>query len=898
MLVLDNLESADTATLAALRSLGKLRGDHHTLVVASIRGELPAELVGVARVVDVAPLSSTEILEYVDRTLPGPVRHLEQLAGALASDTHGNPLDIWAALNGWLDRGVINRASTSTPWEFSASSPTHPTPIANLYALRAEKLSEDARTIARLLAIRGGEVRSAWIADVLNWEKGTSDLAISELCNAGLVQHRANGTYTFLHDSLRELVIESATKPQRLSTHHAIVRWLDRHPEDTQVGLAAFHREHLTDAGENPELAALHVLAGNEGLTRFDLDASAWHFACAQERSTSIQTTVRSLTGSGDVTAMRNQGETASALYQKAIELAETRAERAEIGSRAVYTLHCRTGNEYSLAVAQHALRALDQPLPQTTIQTIWALLKNIVMIALNVHSRESEDVQDHLAALYTRLSPLLIVRPAMLLVAAMQGVRAAGTRTSGPAATALGFWGVLHCSLGMYKKAERIFDDAESRARQSEHAWSLGVVLHMRGHCLDLPRGSYSAGQQHLDAAVECFEQSGDQSIASLTLMFKTFYGRDRENVTLLGEWLEKAKAIATRHGNQLAEPPLIALGLLLQARLRSASVKSDIAVFLRDLDEREPGVFVGDVVTARTLTAEALQLIGDAEGAYQQARRATQLLGKGPVIEVLLESYAALASSIVKLPVVSASQKRELAIAISKLRASADSAPRMHLAALAATAQQLNLNGSNEYAAVAFERAISEADRNGSALTGANLRVDFAELLTKLDAGRSARELKFARNQFRTLGFPQRTTECSSRGDALPTLESPVITPASRRALNGSLENASERVLVAHTNAWARSTIVQRLNQLGVTSIDEAGTVPPAGYWTMAFVEEALVSDLDRTRAKKLVTLVRRLQNSDADVVLSFPFAANELAKLLVESGITPNEEEPPTE
>jgi DNA-binding SARP family transcriptional activator len=212
LLVLDDLQWADTTSLALLRRVVR-GGARHLLIVAAVRsdGDGRARLAPIATELDrsgqltrieLGPLTrpeTTALLGELD-----PDGELATRSAQVFADTGGNPLFVVE----------LGRYLLAAPADERGAVPES---VRDLVLSRLHELPTDAAEVVGAAAVLGMTVE----LDVLRrMTPGHDSLsAMEQACAAGLVDEQAAGTYAFRHAVIRDAVDEALSRSRRADLH-------------------------------------------------------------------------------------------------------------------------------------------------------------------------------------------------------------------------------------------------------------------------------------------------------------------------------------------------------------------------------------------------------------------------------------------------------------------------------------------------------------------------------------------------------------------------------------------------------------------------------------------------------------------------------------------------------
>lgn len=200
VLVIDDAQWADGATLDLLRFLGRRIESTHALLVLSYRDDVPAGELPLLDLIARLPSSSCTRIALAPLS-PGAVAELARRAGRSANDLHrvtqGNPFFVTELLAG--------------------DARTLPASLREAVLARARLLPPEARDVLELASVAPSHIEVELLDDVVD----DADSAIAACIAAGLL-HAHDGVLRFRHELARR-AIEAALTPGRAAALHAAV---------------------------------------------------------------------------------------------------------------------------------------------------------------------------------------------------------------------------------------------------------------------------------------------------------------------------------------------------------------------------------------------------------------------------------------------------------------------------------------------------------------------------------------------------------------------------------------------------------------------------------------------------------------------------------------------------
>ncbi|HWT24314.1 MAG TPA: AAA family ATPase, partial [Solirubrobacteraceae bacterium] len=220
LLVIEDLHWADPSTRAFLRFLAAALADEAILVVATYRPDelhrrhplrpLLAELERSQRAlrVELPRLARDELADQLADLLGAPPG--DDLVERLYARSEGNPLYTEELLAAGADgRGRL------------------PASLAAAFAMRIERLGDDAQEVVRVLSAAGA-VEHEVLAEVVGLDPRALNDALREAVSTHIVVTGAGDRYTFRHALLREAVHDELLPGERAELHRALAAALER----------------------------------------------------------------------------------------------------------------------------------------------------------------------------------------------------------------------------------------------------------------------------------------------------------------------------------------------------------------------------------------------------------------------------------------------------------------------------------------------------------------------------------------------------------------------------------------------------------------------------------------------------------------------------------------------
>jgi len=259
LVCLDDLQRADPATLAALRTLPReLRAQPVAWVLArTSAGEREAERLfgllesdGAARL-RLGPLTEEAVAMLLTDAFGAPPHPGLR---ALAAGAAGNPRLLSELVDGLRDEGAVRVADGRA----TLTSRRLPERVHRAARQRLDSLSGRARQVLTTAAVLGGSFRLDDIAEMLGETPAVLLPAVDETIAAGITAADEN-QFSFRHRLLRRAASEMIPPPGRNALHRQYGQLLLSRGES--AALAAGHLLHAAESGDAASLAGLDAAA-------------------------------------------------------------------------------------------------------------------------------------------------------------------------------------------------------------------------------------------------------------------------------------------------------------------------------------------------------------------------------------------------------------------------------------------------------------------------------------------------------------------------------------------------------------------------------------------------------------------------------------------------------------
>lgn len=682
VVVLDNLESANSSAVAVLKILAEANPAHHSLIITGLRtddAQAPAGLD--AENLELSPLDVDEVANLLAQTLPDAVEDLDSVAESLWATSDGMPLALWASLQTWLDRGHLSRGVDDGVWrlrETSEDAGSKPG-IRSLFGPRLAAASRSVREFSLHAAVLGVDVSDDEIRYLCTMLEADPDDLIADVVGLGVLIRSRQGLRS-PHNSIREFVLESFSDSERRAAHDRIAKMLTE--RQAPVAQIAYHRDlafdfNAADPAQADRLSRLHVEAGRERLTVYDLERARWHLERALEHSRDADQRGIAAEGLADICLLLKDIDTAISLYTAIIATADGLQSLQIAGKVAQYLLFQSAFTE-GRQLGAMAFDQVGEPTPTSRLGQL-ALFVGSLIRSWFGPPKIDVAIRDALLRVHMWLAQMCFIDNPLAVLAHIGRARwlAQGLETS-PAAMVTSLeafmWGA---AAGRYEYANKLFARAvDITTNKSRDIWGEGYVRH--NWALNLfSLNRYEDAQDMSDDAIGALREAGDISATAITIMFKCIYGRDREPAERVLRWCDEAIATSRRNGKTLCVVALECLKLHIFAR-RGRTDLEPLLLEATDWIEAEETAI--ERLIARTHLAFAAFECGKWEIGVTQVRKAMVEFAEGPGVPEFCQDFFLVAPLILmEMPSPSSEDRKRLRSSLRKFRKFAKRSPRL---------------------------------------------------------------------------------------------------------------------------------------------------------------------------------------------------------------------------
>jgi signal transduction histidine kinase/CheY-like chemotaxis protein/tetratricopeptide (TPR) repeat protein len=178
-------------------------------------------------VIEIAKLGEAQVAAHVASHLGNT--HLEtSLIRRIAALADGTPLGVLEVLGAFLDCGALRPQAGG--WKLDVSRAERvalPDGALALLGRRLAELPPATRRVLEAAAVLGTTFDADLLARVVGLQLGDLEYGIADAGRAGLIESEERGRHRFVHDSLREMLVDALGAAEKRQLHQCIAELLD-----------------------------------------------------------------------------------------------------------------------------------------------------------------------------------------------------------------------------------------------------------------------------------------------------------------------------------------------------------------------------------------------------------------------------------------------------------------------------------------------------------------------------------------------------------------------------------------------------------------------------------------------------------------------------------------------
>jgi DNA-binding winged helix-turn-helix (wHTH) protein/tetratricopeptide (TPR) repeat protein len=280
LVVLDDLQWADSSTLDLLAFLTPELSRAHLLVMGTLRPSDDQRIQRIARRaehIQLASLTEEDIGEYITAIVQ-PSENPEKLAAAVHRATSGNPLFVQETLRALIaEHGV--RLFTRQPGEIAP-----PDVARNVLRSRLETLDATARTLLASASVLGEAFELPVLQAVTGAEPSALLDALEAAGHIGFAHAETPQRYRFAHALIRQVLYDGLPMPERVALHRKAALALEAvHTAESHSAEIAHHFYRSLALGDHARAAQACLRAASEADALYAYEDAARLYSWALE---------------------------------------------------------------------------------------------------------------------------------------------------------------------------------------------------------------------------------------------------------------------------------------------------------------------------------------------------------------------------------------------------------------------------------------------------------------------------------------------------------------------------------------------------------------------------------------------------------------------------------------
>jgi eukaryotic-like serine/threonine-protein kinase len=400
----------------------------------------------------------------------------DRLVRAIHTLSDGTPLGVLEVLGAILDAGVLRPHARA--WLFDEarlSEAALPKGSVALLGRRLRDLPPATRKVLDAAAVIGPAFQNDVLAQVVGVSTDDVGYAIAVAARAGLVMtdpgHGAS--HRFVHDSLRELLVEEITSDRRAALHLDIASVLETrtHPTSDDEYAIAEHFAAASSIADADRVYTATERAGEAALRRYD-NTTALRFLSLARSSRERSGAPR------DARLLRSIGETHVRLgsldeglraFEEALDCADDPLLRSDLLGRVSWVFQTKALPDDAWKALRDAFESIGERLPTADVPSVVATSLRYVRQPRRERDAAEVELLNQLHYQNARLG-LEYGRPARLIQSTLNTVKLSrGSSSVRAQARSHALYAFLLAAFGLPRKAKLALAVAEQTAARSE---------------------------------------------------------------------------------------------------------------------------------------------------------------------------------------------------------------------------------------------------------------------------------------------------------------------------------------------------------------------------------------------------------------------------------------------
>ena len=368
LILLDDCQWADELTYKLIRRWhtdGELDPKpRHVLLVIAYRAEEVAEdhilrRFSAAAHLRLPPLSADEVRQLL-LSMAGALP--DSVVEAVTRLAEGSPFMASAVLRGFVECGALTPGTDGWNVDEAALADARSSSRAAAFLTRRiDLLPSETIEFLSAGAVLGKQFELEMAAELSEMTSAQAIASLNEARQRQLVWIRPDGAQcVYIHDKIREALLERLPLPQRQQRHDRAARYLLRTSPERVSELAY----HFDAAGDAAAALPFALQAADQARSQYSLEIAEQQYRIALRGAQSEASRFSIIEGLGDVLMLRGRYALAGEYFESADELAHNGLPKAKIRSKLGELSFKRGDMEAAIDDFEQALRLLGRYVP------------------------------------------------------------------------------------------------------------------------------------------------------------------------------------------------------------------------------------------------------------------------------------------------------------------------------------------------------------------------------------------------------------------------------------------------------------------------------------------------------------------------------------------------------
>ncbi len=352
LLILDDLQWADAATLDLLCAIARYQPAIRLLMLGAIRsGEIyenqplsrtvrELNRQRVLRSIELRSITLEETASLAADSLGAPLDEAGSVL--LFRQSEGNPFFIEELLRGWIDSHALTLVETrDNGGQFRvdpATAAIMPAGILGAVRERLDRLSQPVVETLRTAAIIGREFDAELLTTVAGEAHDVLEDRLQTAMRANVIQTLADQGYRFTHDKIRECLYQDVGPYRRQRLHGLIGHALEAQATQMDARLLADLAYHYSRSGDRTKGSGYAERAARQAMEAYAaVDATAHYQTALRLMSTQDAHWAAVLIGLGEAASLAGDERQAVEAYAPACDWFEAAGDHLSAGKASLY---------------------------------------------------------------------------------------------------------------------------------------------------------------------------------------------------------------------------------------------------------------------------------------------------------------------------------------------------------------------------------------------------------------------------------------------------------------------------------------------------------------------------------------------------------------------------------